>query len=146
MSVRIKGIYLFLAALFFVSWQTGHADPQDTIDHRVKIMQTIREQSEILGLIAQNKAPADHMVAHAQVLALNAAAAKSAFQPNVPGGRAKAEVWTQWQDFSKKMDLLNAAANELVKSTKSEGANNLGPKLAGLGCKGCHDTYRGPKR
>lgn len=146
MTFKLKLYCLFCAIVFSTSAPSAFADPQDTIDHRVHIMRTIREQSEILSLIDQKKAPADHVAVHAQVLALNVASAKAAFQPNVPGGRAKPEVWSQWAEFSKKLDALNAAASDLVKSTKSGGTASLGSKLAALDCKGCHESYRGPKK
>lgn len=145
MKIKAMSFIGVSVALASIASTSLRADPQDTVDYRVHIMETIREQSEILGLIAQKKAPADHVVAHAQVLALNAKAAKNAFRENVPGGRAKPEVWSQAQEFAKKMDALNAAANDIVKSAKADGAANLGPKLSALGCKGCHDSYRGPK-
>jgi hypothetical protein len=95
MKIKAMAFIGVSATLASIASTSLRADPQDTVDYRVHIMETIREQSEILGLIAQKKAPADHVVAHAQVLALNAKAAKNAFRENVPGGRAKPEVWSQ---------------------------------------------------
>ena len=123
------------------------ADDQDTIDYRQHIMKTMGEQVAILSMMAEKKAPADDFATHAEVLALTAATAKSAFEPEVEGGDAKPEVWSAWDNFEKRMDELVAATADLAKTAKSGGIAAAAPKMrAALTCKGCHDTYRVPKR
>ena len=76
-----------------------------------------------------------------------AATAKKAFEPNVPGGDAKPEVWANWKDFSKRLDDLTAATAELAKTAKAGGIAAAGPKVQdALTCKGCHDVYREKKK
>lgn len=123
----------------------AQADDQDVIDYRRHIMHTMGEQVAMLGLIAEQRAPATSLATHAQVLAITAATAKQAFEPHVEGGEAKSEVWAQWQEFAKKLDALVAATGELAKSAKGNDVAAAAPKLKDLGCKSCHDTYRKPK-
>lgn len=125
----------------------SHADDQDTIDYRQHIMTTMGEQVSILGMMVQQKAPDADFATHAEVLALTAATAKTAFEPEIQGGKAKPEVWSQWADFEKRIDALVAATADLAKTAKSGGAAAAGPKMqSALTCKGCHDTYRVPKK
>lgn len=134
-----------ILALLLSAAAAAHADDQDVIDYRRHIMHTMGEQVEILGLIAQQRAPANALATHAQVLAITASTAKKAFEPHVDGGEAKPDVWAQWQDFSKRLDELVAATAELSKTAKGNDVAAAAPKLKDLGCKSCHDTYRKPK-
>jgi cytochrome c556 len=141
----ICGRLVLLATLAFGA--ASHADDQDTVDYRQHIMKTLGEQVAILGMMAQQKAPSDDFATHVQALALTAATAKAAFEPEIRGGNAKPEVWSQWADFEKRIDALAAATADLAKTAKSGGAAAAAPKLqSALTCKGCHDTYRVPKK
>jgi cytochrome c556 len=123
------------------------ADPTDVIDYRKHIMKTMGEQAAAMAMTLQGKAPAENFTLHAQALASAASTALIAFEPKVPGGEAKPEVWAKWDDFSKKMKELAANTADLAKTAQSGGAAAAGPKLqAALTCKGCHDTYREQKK
>lgn len=124
-----------------------HADDQDTIDYRRHIMKSMGEQVGAIGMILQKKAPADNFAVHVKALAGSAAMAKKAFEPKVPGGDSKPEVWADWADFSKRMDALTSATDELAKLAAAGGVASAGTKVqAALTCKACHDTYRVPKK
>lgn len=135
-----------ILALLLTAAAVAHADDQDVIDYRRHIMHTMGEQVAMLGLIAQQRAPANALATHAQVLAITASTAKKAFETHVDGGEAKPDVWAQWPDFAKRLDALVAATGELAKAAKSNDVAAAAPKLKDLGCKGCHDTYRKPKQ
>jgi cytochrome c556 len=123
----------------------AHADDQDVIDYRTHIMKTMGQQVAIIGMILEQRAPADEFATHVQVLAVTAATAKKAFEPEVPGGDAKPDVWAQWPDFAERLDTLAAATAELASIAKDGGLEAAAPKLkAALTCKGCHDEYRVP--
>jgi cytochrome c556 len=123
------------------------ADDQDTIDYRQHIMTTIGEQAAAIGQILQQKAPADNFAIHVQILAIAAATAKKAFEPKVPGGEAKSDVWANWPDFAKRLDELAAATAELAKTAAAGGVAASAPKVqAALTCKSCHDLYREQKK
>jgi cytochrome c556 len=122
------------------------ADDQDIRDYRSHVMKTLGEQLAALNQITQGKAPAGDVAAQAEVLSITAGLAKIAFTPKVPGGEAKPEVWDKWDDFSKRLDAMVAAASDLAKTAKLGGVAAVTPKLSGLSCKGCHDDYRVPKK
>ncbi len=126
----------------------ARADNQDVIDYRQHIMKTLGEQAQSLAMVLQGKAPAENVAIHAQLLAVTAATVEKAFVAKVPGGEAKADVWAKWDDFSKKAKETVAAAADLAKVAQSGGVEAAKAKMAapGLGCKGCHDTYREQKK
>jgi cytochrome c556 len=126
----------------------ARADDQDTIDYRQHVMKTLGELSAALGQILQQKvvvAP-DAVVSHTQTMAITAKMAKTAFQPKVPGGESKPEVWSNWADFSKRLDELTAYTEAVASAAKSGGIAAAGPKLTDAHvCKDCHDQYRQKK-
>ena len=125
----------------------GDDQDQETIDYRKHAMRTMGEQVAAMGQMVQGKVPSDNFAVHAQVLAIAAATAKKAFEPKVPGGEAKPDVWAKWDDFSKRLDALTAATADLAATAKSGGMAAAQPKMqAALTCKGCHDLYREAKK
>lgn len=125
----------------------ARADDQDVIDYRLHIMRTFESEVAAINLILQQKVPSDSFATHVKVLAVTAQTAKKAFEPEVAGGHAKPEVWTNWSDFAKRLDELAASTAELAKVAEAGGVAAAGPKVqATLTCKSCHDTYRVPKK
>lgn len=125
---------------------SAFADDQDVRDYRVHVMKAMGEQVAALNQITKGKAPAGDVVTQAEVLSVTAGMAKIAFTPKVLGGESKPEVWDKWDDFSKRLDEMVAAAADLAKTAKQGGVAAVTPKLSGLSCKGCHDEYRVPKK
>jgi cytochrome c556 len=124
----------------------AHADDQDTIDYRQHVMKALREQSAMLGQMAEKKIAGDDFAKHAEGLALAAASVKAAFKAQVQGGDSKPEVWKQWADFEKKADAFAAATADLAKAAKASGVGAASGMRAALTCKGCHDDYRVPPK
>jgi cytochrome c556 len=124
----------------------GRADDQDVIDYRTHVMKTLGEQMGAIGMILENKAPADNLSLHLKALAVTATQAKKAFEPQVAGGNAKPEVWANWPDFSKRLDELVTATADAASGGPHEGAAAVGAKLKAVKCKSCHDTYRVPPK
>jgi cytochrome c556 len=143
--LRTQAGGLLLASILLAA-PGSQADDADVIDYRRHIMKTMGEQAKIIGMILEKRAPADDLATHAKVLAIAAQTAKSAFEPNIPGGEAKPEVWAQWDDFAKRLDELAAATDELAKSAQSGGADAVASRMKNLPCKKCHETYREEKR
>jgi cytochrome c556 len=152
-SLRARGASALLFALGSLGALTlatpVRADNQDTIDYREHVMKTLGAQANAIALIVQNKLPADdaaNLATHLKILALTASTAKAAFKDNVPGGEAKPAVWSNWADFSKRMDELAANTADLEKSGDG-GPSAVAAKLqTALTCKGCHDQYREQKK
>jgi cytochrome c556 len=138
---------LAIGVMLAVSSAAVLADDQDVIDYRQHIMKTMEEQTAAIEMILQNKAPAEHFAIHVKILAISAAMAKKAFEPKVEGGNTKPQTWTNWPDFSKRLDVLAAATDELAKTAAAGGVAAAGPKVqAALTCKACHDLYLAPKK
>jgi cytochrome c556 len=136
---------LIAAAFVTVALLSGKAfaDDQDVIDYRQHAMKTLGEQAAVMSAMAQNKIPADNFAVHAEILAKVAAMTKSSFTQKVAGGKAKPEVWTNWDDFAKRLDALAASTADLAKTAQQGGIAAAGPKMqAALAtCKACHDSY-----
>jgi cytochrome c556 len=129
----------------------AHADDQDVMNYRKQVMKTMGEQSALMNMVAQGKVPADLFVSHVKTLHLAATQIKKAFEPKVVGdgstGSAKAEVWSNWADFSKRVDEQVAKLAALEKAAAEGGVAKAGPMIqASLDCRGCHENYRVPKK
>jgi cytochrome c556 len=124
-----------------------YADDEDTINNRMDVMKTMDEQAKAIDQILQQKAPPDNFATHLQILAIAASTAKKAFEPKVPGGESKPDVWAKWPDFSKRLDDMAASTAALAKTAEQGGIQAAGPKVKDtLACKGCHDIYREEKK
>lgn len=119
----------------------ARADDQDAIDYRQHVMNTMGDQLLLINLIIQKQAPADDLATFAQILAMSAMTAQSAFKPNVAGGDSKPTVWTNWPDFSKRLDALVASTADLAKAAKAGDTAALASKVSALDCMGCHQVY-----
>lgn len=140
-----------LALAVLVTPVAAQADDQDIMNYRKQVMKTLGEQAAAMNMTLQGKAPADQFVSHVKTLHLAATQAKKAFEPKVVGdgstGSAKAEVWANWADFSKRMDEQVAKLAALEKAAVEGGAAKAGPMIqTSLDCRGCHETYRVPKK
>src|SRR3984957_12120491 len=125
------------------------ADDQDVIDYREHIMKTLDEQSAAVGMILSEVIPRDNVAAHLQAIALTAQTALKAFEPKVLGGEAKPKVWSDWADFSKRMNEFAKKTAEVAKYVKEKGPEDsgLGEQVVdALSCKACHDLYRQEKK
>ena len=132
------------ALLAVLAGTAVHADDSDGIEYRQHIMKTLDEEMAAIGMILANRAPTDALATHTRILATTAATAKKAFEPKIPGGEAKPEVWANWADFAKRLDALTAATGQLAQADAAA-ATGVRADLA-TACKGCHDQYRVPKK
>jgi cytochrome c556 len=125
------------------------ADDEDVISYRQHIMKTLNEQSEAVGMILSTAIPGDNTVAHLQAIALTAQISLKAFEPKVLGGEAKPEVWSNWADFSKRMNEFSRKTSEVASLVKQKGPNDptIGEKVVeAFSCKSCHEIYRKEKK
>jgi cytochrome c556 len=125
--------------------RAARADDQDVIDYRQHSMIAMQEQLEAVKQIVDKKAPPEGLATHLEIISVIAATAKKAFEPKLVGGGSKPGVWTQWSDFSKRLDELTANMSGLAKIAASGGVAAVAPKLdAAFTCKSCHDVYMKP--
>jgi cytochrome c556 len=148
MKRTVKIVFQIALVAIFVPAVVSAGD-QDVIDYREHIMRTLDEQSAALGLILSTVIPGDNTAAHLQAIALTAQTALKAFEPKVLGGEAKPEVWSNWADFSKRMNEFARNTALVAAQVKAKGYDD--PALAdnvvdALSCKSCHDVYRSEKK
>ncbi|MET1755851.1 cytochrome c [Novosphingobium sp. RD2P27] len=136
---------------------TGTADAADTaiskeeadgiIFERQNLMLQLEKDAELLGEIAAGIKPADQLAEVTRSIAESAAASKAAFEPRVPGGRSKPEVWSNWADYSQRLDAFERDTRQLAElGAKGDLAGVTGMLGSALPCKECHDVYREPKK
>lgn len=140
-----------LALAVLITPVMAHADDQDVMNYRKDVMKTLGEQAAAMGMTLQGKAPAEAFVSHVKTLHLAATQIVKAFEPNVVGpqetGAAKADVWSNWDDFEKRANELVMKLAALEKAAEEGGAAKAGPMVQdAMTCRGCHQTYRVPKQ
>jgi cytochrome c556 len=146
LEVRLIGKSLILAAVAAGS-AAALADDEDVVDYRIHVMKTLGEQLGAVEMILARKAPADGLAAHMQVIAIAATQVRKAFEPRLPGGNSKPEVWSNWADFSKRIDALVASSDQLAKAAKDGSAAAIGPRIKStLDCESCHKIYMLPPK
>ena len=119
------------------------AENQDVIDYRQRIMKTLDAQVAILGQILSYATPDDQVVSHLEAIAEAASQSLKSFEPKVEGGESLPVVWTQWDDFSAKMNDFVAKTRAAADTAKAQGKDAaLTNILDALRCKDCHDVYR----
>ena len=145
--IRPTAVAGLVAALTLQLPLAAAADPQDAIDYRQHIMNALNEQAAALGEILSGAVPDDNAIAHLDALSLTAATALKAFEPKAPGGQSKPEVWSQWADFSKRMNDFAQKTADMAKAAHAQGKEaGLAQVMDALSCKKCHDTYRQEKK
>jgi cytochrome c556 len=145
----MKRPFVTLSALALAAFvlPSARADDKDVIEYRKHIMNTLNEQSAALGQILSTVVPDDSAVAHINAIALTASTALKAFEPKVPGGQAKPDVWANWADFSKRMNEFAQKTAQAAKVAKEQGKEAaLSNILDQLTCKSCHEVYREDKK
>jgi len=145
--MRQTGMAGAIALWALLAGVAAAADNNDVIDYRQHIMNTLNEQAAALGEILSGAVPDDNVIAHMDALAITASTALKAFEPKVPGGQAKPEVWSNWADFSKRMNEFAQGTAAMAKLAHEQGKDaGLAKVMDALSCKKCHDTYRQEKR
>jgi cytochrome c556 len=143
----IRSFFCYFAATIFVSMlslvsASAYADDGDTEDYRVHIMKTMGEQAAAIELIIEERAPADALATHVQILLTVSSTALKSFEPKVVGGETKPEVWTNWPDFARRMNELTSNLQTIANSLTSAGPVAAIPKIKSmLACGGCHEIY-----
>jgi cytochrome c556 len=123
------------------------ANAAGAIFERQQIMQQLDKDAELLGDIAAGDAPADKLPEVTRSIAQGARDTRASFQQRIPGGRTKPEAWSNWADFSQRMDGFVTNADALAKVGQSGNVEAATSVMAtALPCKECHDLYRMPKR
>jgi hypothetical protein len=86
--MRLASGIVAIVSLVAMTTPRAHSDDKDVIEYREHIMNTLNEQSAIIGLMLSTSIPDDTAIAHLDTIALTASTALAAFEPKVPGGQA----------------------------------------------------------
>jgi cytochrome c556 len=144
---RSINFLMVLGILLMGPLSSAQADDKDVVKYREHVMNTLNEQSEALGQILSTAIPDDNVVGHLDSLALTASIALKAFEQKVPGGEANPEVWSDWADFSKRMNEFAQKTAAAAKDAREHGKDaGLADVADALTCKSCHKIYRHEKK
>jgi cytochrome c556 len=125
---------------------TVHGQAEDPVMARQLIMQALDDDAEALGNIAARITPPTKMAEHARNIAKHAKESYESFKPNAPGGSAKPEIWTNWADYSKRMESFIANSEKMAKIAETGDVNAVTEVMVdAMPCKSCHDVYRAKK-
>jgi cytochrome c556 len=121
-----------------------NASPEHTVDYRHNIMKSMEAQANAIGQILALMVPDTNLASHFEALLISVRQTKVAFKDHIEGGKAKPEVWTNWADFSARLDKMEQGAIKAIEAAKKGG----GPGYVGeyaldaMPCKACHDVYK----
>jgi cytochrome c556 len=125
----------------------GKAEAEGIIFERQQIMLQLDKDAETLGMIASGAAPATKLAETTRAIAQGAKDSVEAFRAQVPGGRAKPDVWANYEDFMQRMQAFSDNAAKMAKLGESGSVAAVNEVMIdALPCKQCHDIYRAPRR
>lgn len=123
------------------------AQKEGAIFERQFIMEQLDKDGELLGNIAAGIEPPEKLSAVTSSIANGARDAVSSFRSILPGGRSKAEVWSNHADFMQRMETFARNADAMAKAGETgDMAAVTALMVAAMPCKQCHDVYRAPKK
>ena len=123
------------------------AQKEGAIFERQFIMEQLDKDGEVLGNIAAGIEPPAKLAEVTRSIAKGARDSVESFRPILPGGRAKAEVWSNHADFMQRMETFARNAEAMAKAGETgDMAAVTDLMVAAMPCKQCHDIYRAPKR
>jgi cytochrome c556 len=142
--MRILTKSVLALSLFAASVVIAAEATEPTVKARQELMDVIGGATKTLGDMAKGDVAFDAAAAEAAKAAMVAASGEIAakFEPQAsdPKSTAKAEIWTNWDDFVAKGNALKAAA-EALDATTLEGVQ-AGMGGVGGACGACHKAYR----
>ena len=148
-TLRMFIALVAVAAVMSVAGAT--ATGTTAIKERQEAMEDIGQAITALAAIAKKEAPFDAGVVEKNAGIIAEALTKSAdlfpegSDKGDPETWAKAEIWTDRENFNKDLQTAHAAAVEM-QSVTDEAAFGAALGALGNGCKTCHDKYRRPKQ
>lgn len=145
-----QGVVLSLAVLagtfVFHEKSIAQDDGSDPVLDRQLVMQQLEKNSGTMGNILAGLESKDKLAATADALAKDAKEVRASFQSKTPGGRTKPEAWSNWQDFSKRLDDMVVKTEHMAEVAKTGNVNAVTDLVAdAIPCKSCHTAYRAPK-
>lgn len=121
-------------------------EAEGIIFERQNIMAQLHDDTELLGDIVAGLAPAEQLGPVTASIAQSAQASNEVFAMQVPGGRAKDEVWSNSEDYMARMaEFAENTARLAELGEEGDMIAVTGMLMTALPCKQCHDVYREPE-
>jgi cytochrome c556 len=111
--------------------------------YRKHVMEAVGGHMQAIADIMKQTVPhTAHLGLHANAMADLASISDTLFPAGSEGGDALPEIWSNPDDFAKKVAAFKEAATGLKTAVAS--GEGVGPAMQSLGqaCKSCHDSYR----
>lgn len=152
---RIVGLIALAGALTCGAYAAAQAETtalskeetESLIYERQQVMSQLDKDGELIGSIVAGEVPPDKLVEVTRSLAKGARESVDMWKRQIPGGDAKPEVWTQHDDFMKRMELFAVKSDQMAKVAETGNMNGVIELLVdAMPCKECHDLYRVPKK
>ena len=129
--------------LIFATDHYAYADDQDVITYRQMIMKELDAEAGALGMIVSGQIPPDSLSLQTRAIVISAKSALKAFESKVPGGGSRPEVWSKWDDFSRRIQSFGQKAEAMAKAGETGNMATVMELIdAAMPCKQCHDVYR----
>ncbi|HEX7852114.1 MAG TPA: cytochrome c [Sphingobium sp.] len=121
-------------------------DVDGAVLDRQLIMQQLDRDATALGQILAGIGDADTLADHAHAIARGAKEAVAAYRTVSPGGAAKAEVWSDHENFMRHMQDFADKAQAMADASDTHDIEKVSSlAVEALPCKSCHDRYKGTK-
>lgn len=148
-----RSIAACVAAVTIVLASSASFAGEAEIKYRQEIFKAVGGHMTAMATILKTDAgDMSHIAAHANAMLDLAKISHSIFPegsgPDAGKTRAKANIWTDADDFKKVVMAFEEHAGKLAMAAKSGDKGAIGAALGGLGkngCKACHDDYRAEK-
>lgn len=154
MKIAISVFIILVIAATSIAY--SHSGATGIVKERMDAMKTMSDQSKLVGNMFKGKTEFNRTVIEdaAEVFSQHGLTMKGLF-PDTKESRnghkteALPRIWTEWENFSEKVDEFIALNNEL-KKTLTTTDNNRDLKKAffqtAKSCRGCHKRFRKPKK
>ena len=148
---KIKSLVVVWIALFALGTVAHGQSADDFVDKRSKLMKSISAANKSIKSAVGKK---DYKTVAAKARVVANALEMNSFSKHFPQNtavgksRAKASIWSNWNDFMSKAQDGHENAMALAAAAEA----NDGAKVAsaykayGQTCGGCHKPYRGPAK
>lgn len=143
----MKSTTLLCTAVLFAGAAFAHTGVKNAnVMARMDAMSGIGAEMKVLGQMAKGVTPFDQSAARAAAAAIakHAAETPALFEAEEddPKSEAKAEIWTNFDDFTQKSLELEGIALGLSTSIANEADLAEAMKTLGANCQSCHKAYR----
>lgn len=128
-----------------VAFAAAAPKPEDFLESRHGLLQTVRIQFGPLGAFAQGgDLPADALARAETIAALAKILPVAWGKEDIPKSSTKPEAFAQKDKFNDGFKLLNSEATKLADAIKANNTDAIKAAVGAVGkaCKSCHDDFK----